>query len=274
MRLAMTTLGCPDWDVETAFTRASEYGFDGIDFRGLQDNLDITRRPEFTSDIDQTRGLLDETGLAVSALSSSISICDPDSREESVSTAQRLISIAQELDVEYIRVFGKGNASTQSVSEMADEGRETMDEILSLEGATEIQWIVETHDHWTRSDECRVLIDRIDSPCVNVLWDVGHTARVSSESPAETLDTLGSTVEYVHIKDALYDPDHEYAMDDGWRYVAPGTGELPLAETVDLLRERGFDGWILFEHEKRWHPELPDPEQAYPEFVEWFAGLS
>ncbi|WP_246310458.1 sugar phosphate isomerase/epimerase family protein [Halorarum halophilum] len=270
----MTTLGCPKWDIETVFTRASDYGFDGVDFRGLQENLDITRQPEFTSEMDQTRRLLDEAGLSVSALSSSIEICNSDSSEENVSRARRLLPIAHGLDVEYIRVFGKGDSDTQSDSEMARTGRTTMEQILSLEGATDVQWIVETHDNWTQSEDCRVLVDRVDSPNVSVLWDVGHTARTGSESPAETLETLGSSIEYVHIKDAVYEPDHEYAMDDGWRYVAPGTGELPLAETIQLLRRVCFDGWVLFEHEKRWHPELQDPEHAYPAFVDWFKNLS
>jgi len=58
-------------------------------------------------------------------------------------------------------------------------------------------------------------------------------------------------------------------MQDGWHYVAPGTGELPLAESIHLLKENGYDGWLLFEHEKRWHPNLPEPEEIFPQFVAW-----
>jgi L-alanine-DL-glutamate epimerase-like enolase superfamily enzyme len=195
MRLALTTLGCPTWDIETVFARASDYGFDGVDLRGLQEHLDVTRRTEFTSEMGRTRTLLDESSLRISALSSSIEICNADSREENIRRAQRLLPIAHALDVEYVRVFGKGEAESRSRSEMASQGRTTMGQILSLEGATDIQWIVETHDNWTRSADCRLLLDRIDSPNVGVLWDVGHTARVGDEIPAETLETLGSSVE-------------------------------------------------------------------------------
>lgn len=98
---------------------------------------------------------------------------------------------------------------------------------------------------------------------------MGHTARVGGEQPAESLQALGDRVYAIHIKDAILDASHPDAMKDGWRYVSPGEGELPLAEAVGLLKERGFDGWAVFEHEKRWHGELPEPEEAFPKYVAW-----
>jgi sugar phosphate isomerase/epimerase len=40
-----------------------------------------------------------------------------------------------------------------------------------------------------------------------------------------------------------------------------------------LLQENGYDGWLLFEHEKRWHSGLPEPEDVFPRFVEWIRPL-
>ena len=34
MKLAFTTLGCPNWDLDTICTRGKEYGYDGVDLRG------------------------------------------------------------------------------------------------------------------------------------------------------------------------------------------------------------------------------------------------
>jgi sugar phosphate isomerase/epimerase len=62
-------------------------------------------------------------------------------------------------------------------------------------------------------------------------------------------------------------------MEDGWHYVAPGSGELPLVESLSLLQESGYGGWLLFEHEKRWHPNLPEPEDVFPGFVDWIRPL-
>ena len=85
---------------------------------------------------------------------------------------------------------------------------------------------------------------------------------------------LGDRVYYTHVKDAVYDPDQENAMKDGWKYVPPGTGQLPLEKALNLLKERGYEGYVMFEHEKRWHPTLPEPEDIMPMFVNWFKGLN
>jgi len=124
-----------------------------------------------------------------------------------------------------------------------------------------------------RSRDLRRLLDAVDDPAVGALWDAGHTTRVSEEPPAETLDVLGEDVAYLHLKDAVHDPDHPDAMDDGWRYVLPGEGDLPLAAALAELRDRGYGGWVTFEHEKRWHPELESPADANRAFVEWFDGV-
>lgn len=269
----MSTIGCPEWDLETVCRRADEYGFDGIDFRGLQDELDITQTVEFTEDLEQTKQLFIESNLQVSAISSSISICDEEARDDNLQAAKRLISTADELDTNYVRIFGSGDLENRSRSALIETAATMMDEILQLEGARDIQWLVETHDHWTQGQDCRELLDQISDPNVGVLWDIGHTTRVSDESPRETYDLIGPEIEYVHLKDAIYDHDHPDAMEDGWRYVLPGDGELPLAEGLQVLQTEGYDGWIMFEHEKRWHPELTEPEEAYPEFMEWFESL-
>ncbi len=106
-----------------------------------------------------------------------------------------------------------------------------------------------------------------------VLWDMGHTARVGGETPAETYAAVGARTFYTHVKDAVYDADHPQAMKDGWRYVQPGTGQLPLAEAIALLKQNGYDGWVMFEHEKRWHPELEEPDVIFPQFVGWAQPL-
>ncbi len=55
MKISFTTLGCPDWDIDTICQNGQAYGFDGVDFRGLLQIIDITTLPEFTTDAEQTQ---------------------------------------------------------------------------------------------------------------------------------------------------------------------------------------------------------------------------
>ena len=273
MKLSFTTLGCPGWGLDAICQKGPACGYEGVDFRGLQENIDITVTPEFTRDLATTKRKLEDAGLLVCGISTSIGVCEPDKLETHLEEARRTIPVAQALNVTCLRVFGRGNTEKYSKEELADIGQKTMEAVLDLDGARDFKWVFETHDHWIASADCKLLLDRIPDQAFGALWDMGHTARVGGEAPAETLSALGDRVYYLHVKDAVYDTSHPEAMKDGWRYVQPGTGQLPLAQAVGLLKEKGYEDWVMFEHEKRWHPELPEPEVIFPQYVSWFKSL-
>lgn len=269
MKLSMMTLGCPGWDLDTICHKAREYGFDGIDFRGLLDELDITRLPEFTTEVIETRRKLAGAGLEVSCISSSIKVCDAAHLANNLEEARRTIAVAHELGARNIRVFGGGDPVLYSLKELARIGHDCMGHLLSLDGAASLNWLFETHDNWIRASDCRLLLDIIPHHAFGVLWDMGHTARVGGETPAQSYAAIGARIGNTHVKDAVYDPQHPEAMADGWHYVLPGDGQLPLAEAIMLLNQAGYDGWLTFENEKRWHPSLAEPDEAFPAFASW-----
>ena len=90
----------------------------------------------------------------------------------------------------------------------------------------------------------------------------------AARRPSRPTPRLASAC-YTHIKDAVYDESHPQAMSDGWRYVACGEGTVPLAEAIAILQQGGYTGYLVFEHEKKWHPELPEPEEILPKFTAW-----
>lgn len=269
MKLSFTTLGCPTWDLQTICTKAKQYGYDGIDFRGVQDVLDVTATPAFTRNVGATKRMIGDAGLEVSGFSTSITICDPTKRKANVDEAKRTIAAALELSCPNVRVFGGGDLKTMSRDEAAKAGRECIREILRLDGAAFLNWLVETHDNWIAGKDLSFLLGDIDHPSLGVLWDIGHTPRVGGESVEETYALIGKRVRYTHVKDAIKEPGHPLAMNDGWRYVAPGEGQLPLAQAVKLLKAGGYEGYLTLEHEKRWIPNLPEPDEILPKYVAW-----
>lgn len=273
MKIGFMTLGCPNWDIDTICARGQEYGYDGVDLRGYLDQIDITLLPEFTTRASETRRKLQDARLVISGISTSIRVCDPGDLERSLEEARRTIPVAKAFGTINLRVFGGGDLAKHSRQELSKLGCECIARILELDGARDLRWLFETHDLWVKAQHCRLLLDNIPDPAFGILWDMGHTYRVGREKPADSFLAIGPRVEYVHVKDAVYDPAFPMAMQDGWHYVAPGSGELPLVESISLLQENGYDGWLLFEHEKRWHPELPEPKDAFPGFVDWIRPL-
>ncbi len=273
MKISFMTLGCPNWDLDTICARGKEYGFDGVDFRGYLDSIDITLRPEFTQTVAATYQQLSSAGLEVSAVSSSITLCAPERLESNLEEARRTIAVAQSLASYNVRVFGGGDLAAHGRAELAKIGAEAMQQILALDGADRLHWLFETHDLWVRAQDAGLLLNHIVNPAFGALWDMGHTYRVGKEAPADTFAALKGRVGYTHIKDAVYDPADPLAMEDGWHYVFPGTGSLPLRESINLLKASGYDGWFQFEHEKRWIANLPEPEVAFPAFARWIRPL-
>jgi sugar phosphate isomerase/epimerase len=50
-------------------------------------------------------------------------------------------------------------------------------------------------------------------------------------------------------------------------YVLTGTGEIPVKETVRVLATHGYKGYYCFEWEKRWHPDIVEPEVSFPHYA-------
>lgn len=273
MKLSFTTLGCPTWDLPTICRKAREYGYDAIDFRGLQETLDVTTLPAFTAGVAQTLRMITDAGLAVSGIGSSLTVCDDTKHAANIEEAKRTIPVALGLGCRSIRVFGGGDVKRLGKDGALKVGRECIEEILTLDGAAKLNWLFETHDNWVSGADCKRFLDAIPNPAFGALWDIGHTPRIAGESPAETYAAIGPRIGYTHIKDAMLDPAHPQAMGDGWRYMPPGEGTLPLADAVRLLRDNGYQGYLVLEHEKRWHKGLAEPEEMFPKFVRWARGV-
>ena len=269
MKLSFTTLGCPKWGLPTILARAKEYGFDAVDFRGLGEKLDVTLLREFSTQVDATARMFRDAGLAVSGISSSIRLCDPDQCTANVEEAQRTIPALKALGSQFVRVYGGGSIDRHGREGAVKIARECMHRILALPGASDVQWLLETHDNWIASHDCLMLLNAICAPNVGLVWDIAHSPRFAGESVDMAFSKIGSKVRNTHLKDCRHEPDHAQASLDGWRYVTPGTGDIQLRRAVQLLRKAGYDGYLTFEHEKRWHPELAEPEHIFPAFVQW-----
>ena len=266
----MSTLGCPDWSIDDLCRHLPTAGVRGVDFRGYGDALDVTTHPLFTRHVQQTRHTLHDAGLTVAGISSSIRLCDPARRQSNLDEARRTLDVCRALGASHIRLFGGGDPADRAAT--ASVGRGCLRDILALPGASAVRWLIETHDHWLTADHVLLLLDGAPEAATGVLWDFGQPD--PPQHPDTFLAAAGDRVVATHIKDALpvnhCGPD---APTKTWRIALPGRGALPLRGAVRGLRRLGFDGWWVFEHERRWHPELEPMEEALPVFVRWMSRV-
>jgi sugar phosphate isomerase/epimerase len=84
---------------------------------------------------------------------------------------------------------------------------------------------------------------------------------MGKEAPAQTMAKLSRFLRHVHLKDST-------PQGNDVRYVLTGRGTIPLRDIVRLLVEQRYPGYFSFEWEKVWHPDIEEPEAAFPQFAE------
>ena len=55
--------------------------------------------------------------------------------------------------------------------------------------------------------------------------------------------------------------------DRGYQLCLLGEGDVPLQQMLQLLVEKGYDGYFTLEWEKKWCPEIEEPEIAFKQYV-------
>lgn len=262
-RLAFSTLGCPAWSLAKVLDEAARLGYGAVEMRGLEGEMDLTQRPEFQgSRIAETRDRFAARGVAISDLGASSRMHEalPAVRAAHLDEGRRYIDLAHALGAPYIRVFPDklvpAEPREKTVARIV-EGLRTLGTHAKGSGVTVL---IESHGDFTRSPDLREILAAVDLPEVALLWDTHHTIVFGQEAPAATWKALGRFIRHVHLKDSR-------AEGDGVRYVLTGEGRVPVRETVRVLLEAGYPGYYCFEWEKKWHPEIEDPEVAFPHYA-------
>jgi len=259
--LAFTTLACPDWSWEQAVQRAVEYGYQGLELRGVEGEMDLTKATPFTaSRLQATKRELKERGLAIPCLDTSCRFDQATELDNSIDEGKRHIDLAGELEAPSIRVFGDRIPDSQSREKIIEQVVQGLLALAQHADGTGVQVLLESHNDFARVQNLLDVMQAVHHPHVGVLWDVHHPYRFFSEPLADTYEKLRGRIRHVHLKDSV-------SVNGVVIYCRLGQGIVSVSAVIKLLANGGYDGWIAFEWEKRWHPEIEEPEVALPDFI-------
>jgi len=262
--IAFSTLGCPAWSWKTILENADRLGYAGIELRGVAGEMDLPKVPELSgTNLAGTKKDLAALGIVVSDLgaSSRMHEKDPATREKQFDEGRRFIDLAQAMGVKYVRMFGdkipEGEPKEEVMKRVTD-GFQQMADYAKPAGVTVL---IESHGDFTHSADVADILTRVGSPQFALLWDAHHSFVAGQEkSPADTYAKLGKWVRHTHLKDSVPEGAER-------RYVLIGKGEVPVREQVKVLASYGYGGFYCFEWEKKWHPEIEEPEVAFPQYA-------
>lgn len=260
MKIAFSTLGCPDFDWTDIYSMAKDFGFDGIEIRGLGDNIFAVQAQPFTeTQLPRTVKKLSELRLEIPCLSSGCCLKFADKKEENHNEILQYIELASKLNTPFIRVLADLNP--QPDGEVDDEVvLAALKRLIPIAEAEGVTILVETNGVYTDTKRLCNLLNQVESDAVGALWDVHHPYRYAGESAGQTVQNLGAYIKYVHVKDSVIENGKV-------SYRMMGDGDLPIDDFMSALRSINYNGYISLEWVKRWAPDLSDAGIVFPHFA-------
>ncbi len=269
IRLGFSTIACPDYDVDRIVALAGETGLEGIEIRFLRGTVDLTSLDELSpARIAETRRRFEDAGLRVVVVGTGVRMnsLDPAQRGQQTAAARTNLAIAQGLGTPYLRVFGGPIPRDQDHERTLDAIATGLGAVADMTAAEGVECILETHDDFCTSASVLDLYRRGASDRLGVLWDTLHSHRFGETADA-TWAALGPRIRHVHVKDSVK------ADASGFDFALTGEGTVPVGSFLDVLRRADWDGYVHFEWEKGWHPEIADADVAVPHFARVVRGL-
>lgn len=264
-KLAFSTLGCPDWSFGQITDFARSHGYTGLEIRGVQREIDLTKAKEFNSPEARkaTLGMMKDKGLKFINLgsSSTLHFADPAVRTKQLDEGKRYIDLAAELNCPYIRVFPNNLPADQDKQKTLELIGSGLSELANYARGKKVKVLMETHGDLVHPEDILQVMQIAGTPDAGLVWDVTNMWIITHEAPAEVYPKLKKYIHHVHVKDARM-------VDGKPQYVFLGKGEVPILNAIDLLAKDNYAGYYSFEWEKLWHPEIAEPELAIADFSE------
>ena len=261
MRIAFSTLAFPDATLASAVSRGRRWGYAGVELRLIDGDLIDASMP--AADRARVKRTVAAAGLPIVAVDSSIRLTDDDPGPQ----LRRFLELASDWESPLVRVFGgtlaPGGPDPETRLEQLRAAARVLESSVPLASRLGVAIGVETHDDFSASAVVAELLAMTDPRWVGAVWDSHHPHRVG-EQPADVYANLGGRILLAQVKDARR---RMRSGGDDWQLVLLGEGEVPVRQMLGLLAAGGYRNWISVEWEKRWHPEIEEPEVALPQHL-------
>lgn len=264
MKIAFSTLGCPDFSWTEIYSMAKDFGFDGIEIRGLGDEIFAVRAKPFTeTELPKTINKLSGLRLEIPCLSSGCCLKFAENGEKNYAEIVQYIDLASRLGTPYIRILA--DLEPYACGEVDDEIIiKQLQRLIPIAEDKGVTLLVETNGVYADTSRLCGLLDSVASDAVGALWDMHHPYRFAGETPGKTVQNLGAYIKYVHIKDSIVEGGNI-------KYRMMGEGDLPVDDMMLALRSINYEGYVSLEWVKRWAADLENAGVVFPNFAEYMS---
>lgn len=284
MKIAFSTVGCPDLSLEQVVEAAARWGYQGVELRvsptGYGGGVGVGPGGVASDPMRRAPGevhdLFEDAGVDLVGIATGVRFDEPvwppvmghlfNNAEAGVEETKAAVTLAAGAGGDFVRVFGHQLPG----GEPRAWGLRRVSERLALAAQTarntSVRVLIENSGSFSRAEELAELHGLVNSPFLSMSYNI-IPAVMAGECPMTAVESLiaGGGLKVVKIGDI---------GEDGRPVpLGSGGGRLPVEKFVRHLGEIGYTGWIVYEYPRLWRAELGETagvlEQAAGRLFAW-----
>ena len=262
MKLAFTTLGCPDWPFEKILEQAQSMGYGGIEIRGIERVMRAEAIPFFSPEnAEKTKAAFRDKGLTIVGFGTSVNFHNDANFDNALEEGRAAIDVCARMGIPGIRVFG--DFIVGDIPTTAEKVAKGIRILCEYAKGKSVRVLLEVHGDFNSLETIMPVVEKVkDCPEFGILWDVEHSYKVYEDNWRVFYEGIKPWIRHTHFKDVK-------KIGGKFEICLPGEGVVPMGDIYRTLVADGYSGWYSLEWEKMWHPELPEPEVAFPLYVDY-----
>jgi len=239
-------------ELGTVLSQAKEAGYEGVEI-GTRFLLNVSS--------SELKSMLKEKDLILSGLHTGIGDLDRLSEEEIITNLVKALEFAREVGTQYLIVSG-WRKDGKTKEDFLKESR-VLREVGNKAKSYGMHIAYHNHDWEIRDDykELRELLGLLEADIFSLAPDIGWVIKAGGDV-FEFLESFISRIGYLHLRD-LKDND----------FVEFGRGKVDFRKFFDIVKQKGWSGWIVLEIVGPQDSPFPVPFKAVKEGREYFRKI-
>lgn len=260
MKLAFSTVACPEWTLDRVALFAQQAGYQGVELRTFgSGSTEFACDPALT-DPTKTRRLFAPTGCDVCCVATSVRYDDAitpplighilGGTPSGVTDTGWAVDLAARLEAPLVRVFAYQIPASESRSSGVARIVDRLELAVATARNTGVRLAIENGGSFPTAASLSELLDRVNHPLLGAAYSPSIAA-ISGENVEGGINVLGDRLFSVKLKDYTDGRPHEL-----------GKGDANASATVRALAATGFTGWVVYEYDRAWFKIPGDPSDV------------
>lgn len=253
MKIAVFTVSLPEYTPEQAVTKLKEHGYDGIEWRVVDQQPSADGQPgfwagnnctwplsTFVEDAPRIKSLTTHASLEMPALGTYAACSDLDAVEQAMQGAAAL-------GVPQLRINVPKYDGQAPFRDLRETAMAQYREVAILARKHGVRALVEIHHGSVvpSASAAALFLNGLDPQDVGAIHDAGNMVYEGHEQYRLGLETLGPYLAHVHIKDAAWRQEPSGAWKAGWAPI--GEGIVDFTALFTALGAVGYESWVSVE---------------------------